>query len=303
MPVVGRLGVYVGGILLIAAVLSPPLYLLASQGLPEALWDVLRKFKFPQYYNRVAMFVALVGAIPFLRSIGISDWKRMHLAPNAHWLRDLALGLGVGFGSMGLAAGVVYWIGAVEAKPYFKEMWFLMATGTAVAVALIEEFLFRGVLMAAFLRVWPERKTLAGLSLVFALLHFVGKHPSHSHYNNSEVDLWSGFRLIPELFWQFLEPNLVVGKFLTLTLVGFTLGWVTLKTRSLAVAIGLHCGWVWVLRMLTLATLRKGEPTFWIGRDLTTGLLALVVVGGSLVVLWLCLGDRRAESTPIISPD
>ena len=96
---------------------------------------------------------------------------------------------------------------------------------------------------------------------------------------------------MPKIFWQYGEPQLIVGGLLTLVLVGWILGYVTEQTKSLWMAIGIHGGWVFALRSFMLNSHRVGETSFWFGRDLITGGAPLILL--ALTLGCLMLGFRR----------
>ncbi len=104
----------------------------------------------------------------------------------------------------------------------------------------------------------------------------------------------SGFWLVGQIFAEFGNPLFILSQFVTLFAVGWILGAARLRTNSLWLSIGLHCGWVFGLKLFSKLTLipvslQKGEHLPWVGRDLKEGLVPLVFVGltGVIVFLWL----------------
>ena len=110
-----------------------------------------------------------------------------------------------------------------------------------------------------------------------------------------QVDWYSGFELLPKSFWQFREPELFFGGFLTLCLVGWVLGYTVIKTRSLFMALGLHAGWVFALRSFQFVTRKAGENSIWFGQNLLTGLapILLLVATGFLLRFYFQRQDKR----------
>ena len=268
------------------ALLAPPLYHGTQSLIDAGYLGEIAHYRFPKYLNRSVLIVALLGLYPFLRSLGLTSWRDLGVDPNPRRWRDLGFGLAVG--ALGLAIGAAAMLadGAVEWKHYTRFVWLPKALGAAVAVGIIEELLFRVALFGALRRhlSWPA--ALSFLSVFFAAVHFIRPHPSVKGFD-AEVGWLTGFDVLSYSFWQFGQPHLLVGGLLTLTLVGALLGYTVVKTRSVYMAIGLHAGWVFVLKLFGLATKRVGEPGLWFGRDLITGLgPVMVLVATSALVFW-----------------
>jgi hypothetical protein len=86
------------------------------------------------------------------------------------------------------------------------------------------------------------------------------------------------------------QPSLVFDAFLSWLIVGLILSLTRVLTGNIAVAIGLHAGWVFVLRMLQEATSSGVAPafSFWVGRF--DGLLGFWLLPWGVVIaaaLWL----------------
>ena len=121
---------------------------------------------------------------------------------------------------------------------------------------------------------------------LFAILHFFAK----AHIPAAEVGWSSGFRLAALSFAPLGHPALVLDSFLSWLVVGLILSLTRVLTGNIAVAIGLHAGWVVVLRMLQLATQRGTSPEYsaWVGRF--DGLLGYWMLPWGLCIvaaLWL----------------
>ncbi len=99
---------------------------------------------------------------------------------------------------------------------------------------------------------------------LFAILHFFAKAsiaPEQLHWD-------SGFDLLVRSFAPLSSPTLVIDSFLAWLAVGLVLSLTRVLTGNIAVAIGLHAGWVVVLRILQLCTVRGGGAQYsaWVGR-------------------------------------
>jgi hypothetical protein len=173
---------------------------------------------------------------------------------------------------------------------------FAIGLASGIAVALIEETVMRGAMHTAIEREsgpWTAALLTAPL---FAVLHFFAK----ARIPSQELNWGSGFDLLVRSFAPLSHPALVFDSFLSWLLVGLILSLTRVLTGNIAVAIGLHAGWVLVLRMLQEATGSGEAPGYsmWVGRF--DGLLGLWLLPWGLSIaaaLWL----TRARWTPLAS--
>lgn len=151
----------------------------------------------------------------------------------------------------------------------------------ALAVALIEEILFRGVLLGIFLRAMRPGPAIALLSFLFAFVHFL-EPPDGATVPDPEAAT-AGFVLLGQIFERFADPLSMLSRFSIIAMVGVVLAYARYRTASLWLPIGLHVGWVFGVKMFKAATWQVvglPEAVQWlIGRSLLEGLLPLSVVG------------------------
>jgi membrane protease YdiL (CAAX protease family) len=159
----------------------------------------------------------------------------------------------------------------------------------AVVVALVEEVLFRGVLLGIFLRAMRVAPAIALLSFLFAFVHFL-QPPAMARVPDPEASN-AGFILLGQIFSRFAEPLNLISRFSILAAVGVVLAYARLRTASLWLPVGLHVGWVFGVGMFKAATwpvIGLPEAARWlVGMSLLEGLLPLsvVIVTGVLVHL------------------
>jgi membrane protease YdiL (CAAX protease family) len=140
---------------------------------------------------------------------------------------------------------------------------FFTGLGSGIAVALIEESVMRGAIHTSIQR--ESGPWLAALltAPLFAVLHFFAK----VRIPPEQVGWGSGFDLIARSFAPLAHPHAVLDSFLAWLIVGLVLSLTRILTGNIAVAIGLHAGWVIVLRMLQLCTVHGGPTAYdaWVG--------------------------------------
>lgn len=166
---------------------------------------------------RVAMVLLVTWVCVRLRKESLAS---VGLRLGLPWVRQLGAGALIGVASA-LAVGLLMWAtgnARFELDPDRGVTLLTFGLYAALFVALFEELLFRGFVfqrMMAGLGAWPA---LLVMSLLFAT----------SHWGNPDMEGST-------LAWATLE------LFLGATLLGLAY----LRTRSLALPIGLHFGWNW----------------------------------------------------------
>jgi membrane protease YdiL (CAAX protease family) len=278
---------FLGAILLagvISALIAYPTYELTST---FATWA------FHRVAGRVAMLVLAAELLWVCRHLRLE--ARRDFGYGLPWRRFLKMSLG--FGAIGMAtAGLGAWFlvsthlrvispGFAPTALNFGRI-FLIGIGSGIAVALIEETVMRGAMHTAIEREsgpWAAALLTAPL---FAVLHFTAK----SRIAPEDIGWGSGFDLLLRSFSPLGSPGLVFDSFLSWLIVGLLLSLTRVLTGNIAVAIGLHAGWVVVLRMLQEGTTtgQAAATSMWVGRF--DGLLGYWLVPWGLAMaaaLWL----------------
>jgi hypothetical protein len=123
---------------------------------------------------------------------------------------------------------------------------------------------------------------------LFAVTHFFAK----VRIPPAELGWHSGFDLLTRSFAPLSHFSVVLDSFLAWLAVGLVLSLTRVLTGNIAVAIGLHAGWVVILRMLQESTVRGAvpSPTFdpWVGKF--DGLLGYWLLPWAVAIgatLWL----------------
>jgi len=116
----------------------------------------------------------------------------------------------------------------------------------ALLISLVEEPLFRGLLITSLGRKMPLAIAILVSALYYASLHFLR---SHSEIPSAQVTLSSGFTLLGEAFGSLFTP-LYLPDWLSLLMVGMILGVIrTRAPQNLGLCIGCHAAWVWQIKI------------------------------------------------------
>jgi len=193
-----------------------------------------------------------------------------------------------------LAAGVLWLLGgalrmagafAADPDPAGLSRVISKALIPAFFGAVIEESLFRGLLLGIWLRILTPGKALLTVSFIFAFVHFLAP-PDGSEIAAPAAPL-AGFQMLGLIFGHFLNPQFIAAEFLVLFTVGMILGATRLRTGSLWFPIGLHAGWIFAFKSFNMLHVEMASPLrpLWIGDSLRSGLLPLAAL---LVTAVIC---------------
>jgi hypothetical protein len=226
---------------------------------------------FHRVASRVAMLVLIAELVWVCRHLNLT--RKRDFGYGLPWRRFLKVSFA--WGAMGMAsAGVGAWfllsthlrVLSPDFTPTALSVAriFMLGLISGVSVALLEETVMRGAMHTAIERESGPWMAALLTAPLFAVLHFFAK----ARIAPEDVGWGSGFDLLLRSFSPLSQPSLVFDSFLSWLVVGLILSLTRILTGNIAVAIGLHAGWVLVLRMLQEAT-TSGEAarnSFWVGR-------------------------------------
>jgi hypothetical protein len=269
---------------LLTAVVAYPVYELTSQ---------LASWPFHRVAARVAMLAAAGGLIWLCRHLGVAS--KQALGYGLPWRRfaRVAVSFGVvGMASAALGAAIMlamHWrVPAGGAHSILRLL--LIGLSSGIAVALIEETVMRGAMHSAIARESGRWAAVLLTAPLFAILHFFAK----ARIPVDELHWGSGFDLLARSFAPLGTPALVLDSFMAWLTVSLVLSLTRVLTGNIAAALGLHAGWVVVLRMLQEGTVAgpDANSSAWVGKF--DGLLGFWVLPWSAAIgsaLWF---TRRA---------
>lgn len=297
MKDIGKILLYLLAVVLGGALLAPPLFWGAHAAAQELgikrLVEFLADTDFQRFFNRALLVAAFAFLWPLVRSLRIRNFQEdIGLRRDRRGRRHLAAGLLLALSTLVvlgvlLIASDVYYI--KDEIPWGRIAWLPLS---AILVAMIEEWLFRGAIQGVVQRTTTDEFAIVAVALLFAAIHFL-KPPEHT-VAATAVHWWSGLALVPQAFWQFERPGLVLGGFTTIFLVGSILGFARCRTRSLWMPIGLHAGWIFGKMSFSKMTKRTAEAWPWFGPDMLVGLGPVLILLAAGAIVWFWLRDEPA---------
>ncbi len=295
MKDIGKILAYFAAVILLGALLAPPLYWLGQTVASHGVMQFLAETDFQKFFNRGMLIAAIVLIWPAVKWLRIGSVRELGLEQDKRRWNRFAAGFLIG----GLVVAVLAaaYIGADVYRWKKVLAWDKLPPLllSALVVGLLEESLFRGAILGLFRRSLSPWAAVLANGLVFSAVHFLKPDDS---VEITKVDWLAGFDLVPHVFHQFSEPTLLLAHFITLLVLGLMLADVTIRTRSLWLAIGLHAGLVFVKMSFSKFTKREEVHLPWIGERLEVGLVpvAAMLLMWLAARLWLRYVDPRSTS-------
>ncbi len=313
MKQVAKISLYFLAVVLLGAALAPLLFW-AIHGLePWALANGLLNWQpdengrmlfqgpfafleadFQKIFHRAVLIAALLLLWPAWRWMDGGPLRGLGLEPDPRAGAHFTRGLLVGGGLVALMAGAYLFLRFYHLKE--RHPWGVLPqlALTAIVVAALEEWVFRGAIFSLFARVMKPWPALAWTTALFAIVHFIRPQegPDAAH-----ITWRSGFELLPQVFRGFGDPMLLLGGFTTLFTLGWLLGYARLRTCALWMSIGLHAGVVFVKMSFSKFAKRDDLHLPWVGPDLQTGLVPVLALLIGLFLVWRRL--RYEELLPL----
>lgn len=165
----------------------------------------------------------------------------------------------------------------------------------AVLAGIIEEWLFRGLLLGVWLRITKPRTALLSVSFIFAVVHFL--QPPANYAIADPAAGFAGFQLLGGVLLHFTDPRFIASELALLFVLGLVLGSNRLRTGSLCVPIGLHAGFVFAFKSFNLLYDKADSPLrpLWIGESLRSGLLPLATLILTGVICTFVFRSKKAS--------
>ena len=281
MPTLLIFVIYLGVSLLLTALLYYPLFQAV-----DAIWDVRPE----RVFYRLSMIIAALGFWPLLKLLGINNRTALGFSLDRdRLLKTFSRGLGIGVIIMSVHAILLVLLGARVLEPgyiQFSTLSTVLVTGllSGILVAVIEEIFFRGAMQYHMRRSSSLLTTTIMTNLLFASVHFIRPPVSAE---GAKIGWYSGWEMLAGMFHRYENFTGFADSFIALFAAGLFLSLVRERTGHLTLCIGIHAGWVWIIKLASEVTNADvNSPTaFMIGSyDNITGWAATVVLG--LVSMW-----------------
>ncbi len=293
-----------------------------TAGWVDRLADICRDAAFPAYFQAALLIAAAALFFPWMawlgngrgerRPGGESPWSLR--LPRAAALPDsgqplgrhplgplqaatgflLAAGL---FGLLGVAllkAGSFAWRDAPGPSNEQLATAFVIALGLAV----LQEVLFRGVVLGIFLRATRPAAAISLAAVLFAGVRLLAV-PEGLSVPDAEAGN-AGFRMLALVFARLGDPVFAASTALPWLGLGAILGCARWRTASLWLPVGLHAGWIFAdeaFRAVAVPLERADRfaaslagPTLW------SGLIPLTCIVFTGVLVWFLTLNRARDA-------
>lgn len=172
----------------------------------------------------------------------------------------------------------------------------------ALAASVLEEWLFRGVLLGLWLKFTKPLSACIGTSLIFAAVHFL--QPSDGVVIANPASTLAGFELLGKILVRFTNPQVFLADFFTIFTIGMMLALARFRTGALWFSIGLHAGWIIAFKGFGLfhRTVENSPLESWgVGDSIRSGISPLLILGITAILCHFVL--RRFDmSSSIYQP-
>lgn len=285
--------IYVLAIFVLTAVTSYPTFL----GL-EALG--LRDMPFDQMVMRLLKLYGLLGLWPLLASFGLNTRAGWGYGPGRDgrgFFTPLLLGAAMGIASMALVVAVLLLFDirvarpGVALDPLILAAVLLKCVFAGLMVGFIEETWFRGALQTSIAHVSNNAFAIVLIAVAYGAIHFVS---ADINISADEVGWLSGTVVLFTSLHGFRDPTFYDSLF-ALVAGGLLLGMIRYRTGRIAECIGIHAGWVMVVKMLRHMTYPNADASwsFMIGSyDGVVGILAGLWFSSLAIVYYVRYGRR-----------
>ena len=206
---------------------------------------------FRQLINRSAQLFLMLSIFPAMAFLKISK-QELGFAARPIFLKQLLQGFGLGFMTL-IPVFIVLYVLKINVLDE-TQVWTigLLAKNMtinlliALLISLIEEPLFRGIMLVSLNKKLPVMAAILISSIYYAGLHFFS---SNTDIPVQDITLFSGFKLLGEAFAHLMNPA-ILSAFFALLMVGVFLGVLRTQVKaSLGLCIGCHTCWVWQIKM------------------------------------------------------
>ncbi|MDP3010518.1 MAG: CPBP family intramembrane metalloprotease [Methylococcales bacterium] len=240
---------------------------------------------FQKMISKSTQLLLILSIFPAMKLLNI-DKEQLGFAARPVFLKQLLQGLGLGLLTL-LPIFIVLYVLKINVFDATK-VWTLGSVLAklgytlflALLISLIEEPLFRGILLTGLRKKMPIALSIVVSAVYYSALHFLDNNVDISAH---DVHFFTGFKLLKGAFLNVFNP-MMFSSFISLMMVGIFLGIVRTQIKtSLGVCIGCHASWVWQIKMSKILF----DTNIWSDYIYLVGSYDAIV--GPLVTGWLLL--------------
>ncbi len=243
MRTLGAFLLLIAAALLLSALFNYPLYLMLDGQMESGPHKLV---------NTTAKLLAIPGFFLLIKRLGM--YSRAELGygiPCPAFLREMMRGWLAGVLILLILSGILVAFEVRTPRPIDGDLWSLLLktalTGLigGLLIGLIEETFFRGGIYRAICQNSSLPSAMILSSLLYASMHFISPEPLPG---DTPYTWTSGLQILSGAFVQFKEWN-TFDSFLALFLIGLFLNLLRERTGNIAYCIGIHAGWIFVIRL------------------------------------------------------
>jgi membrane protease YdiL (CAAX protease family) len=230
-------------VLLTALILSCTLGYFIVLGIGDAI-------PFRQILTRSTQLFLVLSIFPIMAYLKVNK-EELGFAPIGVLSKQLLQGFGLGFIVLIPVLVVLYVLKVTVYKGQFWTVGLMINAMTmnllvALLISVIEETLFRGIVLVGLKRKLPVIAAIILTSTYYAGLHFLS---IKTNLAVQDITISSGFLMLGEAVGNLFRLA-SVPAFFALLMVGIFLGVLrTQKKISLGLCIGCHTSWVWLIKI------------------------------------------------------
>jgi membrane protease YdiL (CAAX protease family) len=209
------------------------------------------QFPFRKVISKFTQLFLVLSIFPAMAYLKISR-EELGFASRPVFIKQLIQGFGLGFITLlpVFIVLIVLKINVIDETHAWTMGWLArnMAISllSALIISLIEEPIFRGILLTGLSKKLPVTAAILISSIYYAGLHFLS---TKTDIPAQDINLFTGFKLLEEASDNLLNPN-ILSAFFALLMVGIFLGILRNRIKaSLGLCIGCHTSWVWQIKM------------------------------------------------------
>ncbi len=232
--------------LLVAAVLSGPIFLSFLNCDNDVCHYIVSK-GIDKTFERIRLIFIICMLPIFFKKCGIHSLKKIGFELKN--IENIFSWILIGACTLYVINLLEVFIGIRSFSPAYKSLVIVLHRlpkflFCALIVSVLEEIIFRGVMLRIFYTAFSSNVAIILGALFFAYLHT--KIPQNIQISNEQIGIFSGFRyIIPISFWFFYKFSAL--EFLKITILGIWTSKLVIKYSSLNQAIGLHFGIIFAM--------------------------------------------------------